>query len=831
MGELFMIQRFIKLILFLLVATNCWATDYYISTTGNDSDAGTVGAPFLTPQKCADVAVNPGDTCYFNDGTYTTGFTLTEYSGSAETPKNIEGITNANPAVVTVTGHGYSNGDLVAFTGLTDYLTTGMLHLQDHWYVIANAATDTFELNLIGGGNVDSTNFDPWVAGGTVRRIHPISFKAINRDAVIIDKSVTISGWSGSGLPANTYLSSAVGSTVSNIWKVGVTTPLTKKTSAAAVTSEGSWYYDSATDKVTIYTTSNPTLFTYKSGNGAYSIKGVSYILVDGIVAQYGGVLVGIGYYSGFPTDPAQLLEPGTSDIFLNHVTAQYGGGLGCVAIQTASTNPTTRVTFDYSTVAYCNDSTATGGNGHCFKFAANQNEDDGSYTTFSNGTVHDCVGHGIQTSNAWTHSSIFGSRVYNVALGAQAATVRCGWTGIVGADTDCKVFDNNLGGSDLAGTTSKVNQSGVYIQDEAQYAKIFRNRIHHNGFHGIYIFYTSGTYAPRNVLIFNNLIYNNGTAGIAGDSCHSVSIYNNSLYYNGEAATLGNGAGLRLKQNTCIGIAFRNNIVANATADSIYTKSYYQLTSDYNDLYTASGFSVTWNSVRYTSLVAYTEAATALSGPWDANSVTEDPLFASPSTGDFRIPSPTTPADSSGTNLISTIPKDYAQEDRQVPFDMGAYNTQGNLLVLPSVVLSSDFPARSGNVTVSFYTTGLDVENNWKIVFTLPSGFQLNQGGSTAVSSLVGIDGTVTLSSVGQIITLTRNADGTTTTPTLMGFTLSNIRNPSIAGVTGVYKIRIDDEVDAIQGESNDIPGSLISDVSPKSLTGLTINGAMLRP
>jgi hypothetical protein len=43
--------------------------NYYISTTGSDTNPGTLDEPFETIQKCADITL-PGDTCYIRGGTY-----------------------------------------------------------------------------------------------------------------------------------------------------------------------------------------------------------------------------------------------------------------------------------------------------------------------------------------------------------------------------------------------------------------------------------------------------------------------------------------------------------------------------------------------------------------------------------------------------------------------------------------------------------------------------------------------------------------------------------------------------------------------------------------
>lgn len=59
-------------------------TTYYVSTTGNDNNPGTITVPFLTIQKGADVS-NPGDTIIVQSGTYIEEINITK-SGSPDNP-------------------------------------------------------------------------------------------------------------------------------------------------------------------------------------------------------------------------------------------------------------------------------------------------------------------------------------------------------------------------------------------------------------------------------------------------------------------------------------------------------------------------------------------------------------------------------------------------------------------------------------------------------------------------------------------------------------------------------------------------------------------------
>ncbi len=78
----------------LFAAGSAQATDYYVATTGSDSNAGTMAAPFATLQKGVNTAV-AGDTVYIRGGTYnittpaTTGAGVNfTKSGTAQSPIN-----------------------------------------------------------------------------------------------------------------------------------------------------------------------------------------------------------------------------------------------------------------------------------------------------------------------------------------------------------------------------------------------------------------------------------------------------------------------------------------------------------------------------------------------------------------------------------------------------------------------------------------------------------------------------------------------------------------------------------------------------------------------
>jgi hypothetical protein len=77
--------------------------------------------------------------------------------GTNSTTKNITGITQANPAVVTSAAHGFANGDEVMIKSVA-----GMEEVNGRIFTIANVAANTFELE-----GVDSTGYGAYSSGGT----------------------------------------------------------------------------------------------------------------------------------------------------------------------------------------------------------------------------------------------------------------------------------------------------------------------------------------------------------------------------------------------------------------------------------------------------------------------------------------------------------------------------------------------------------------------------------------------------------------------------------------------------------------------------------------
>lgn len=85
---------------------------------------------------------------------------------SDDSPVTVSGITQANPGVVTATGHGFSDGDRVKL-----FEVGGMTEVIGKTYVVANKTTNTFELTLLNGTNVDTSGFTAYTSGGKVYKL------------------------------------------------------------------------------------------------------------------------------------------------------------------------------------------------------------------------------------------------------------------------------------------------------------------------------------------------------------------------------------------------------------------------------------------------------------------------------------------------------------------------------------------------------------------------------------------------------------------------------------------------------------------------------------
>ena len=87
-----------------------------------------------------------------------------------EGDKTITGITQANPAVVTATSHGYDNGDEVLISGVS-----GMTEVNGKRFLVADKTTNTFELQDKDGVDINSTSFTAYASGGVSNKVFELA--------------------------------------------------------------------------------------------------------------------------------------------------------------------------------------------------------------------------------------------------------------------------------------------------------------------------------------------------------------------------------------------------------------------------------------------------------------------------------------------------------------------------------------------------------------------------------------------------------------------------------------------------------------------------------
>lgn len=295
----------------------------------------------------------------------------------------------------------------------------------------------------------------------------------------------------------------------------------------------------------------------------------------------------------------------------------------------------------------------------------------------------------------------------------------------------------------------------------------------------------------------------------------------------------------------TAHNLKFKNNIVV---ADSAYVYAYgigstltTALESDYNQYYRRGGSTNLWASSGGNSPY-YTLAAWQSATGEDANSAYGDPLLVN--NGDSADPNlgGGSPAIDSGLEDPYTIP---AWLPATISYDIGPEGLRGSTVAagtFDDVATNMDkgyhkdyaglinvtvTPANYDAEAVTTYTISFQMPDkvtalgyDWKIKFTFPTGYTLSSGATSAMASS-SITGTFSSSVSSLSITGTRQSDGNSEFPGTYTFTVSNVKNPTNPGSTGVFYLETQKSDGTKVAEywsgtpnstSNQIPGITIS-------------------
>jgi hypothetical protein len=207
-------------------------------------------------------------------------------------------------------------------------------------------------------------------------------------------------------------------------------------------------------------------------------------------------------------------------------------------------------------------------------------------------------------------------------------------------------------------GRSSVSTGYGAYISNNCQYVNIEKNKIHDlfttmpastSGSYGLYITGNDAA-AGKELVIKNNVIYNiaseGANYGIYNSSSDNMRVYFNTISISKSTAAAGLAYGI-YQTTVATGIEIKNNnIVINKSGSGAKYALYFAtntsgIISDYNNLFvetTVTGAGVKnigyWTSARVT--FADWKAANTTS-PFDVNSVSGDPVFASVATGNLQ--------------------------------------------------------------------------------------------------------------------------------------------------------------------------------------------------
>jgi len=219
--------------------------------------------------------------------------------------QTITGITNANPAVLTVTNHGLANDTWVRVSSVG-----GMTQMNGNpYYIVKNRTTNTFTLQFPNGTAVDSTNWDTYTSAGTVRVTYKVTNATANTFELYTEQNGAVNGtgWSAyvSGGRVLTYIPDAI-----EIFKPGwETSGSTTNVATEALVRNGRQYGSGLTVNLT---------WTGVTPLNIQSNTGATYV---------GGTLAGAATTAGVRLQTRQYVQATTATV--NTITVVDGGEFG----------------------------------------------------------------------------------------------------------------------------------------------------------------------------------------------------------------------------------------------------------------------------------------------------------------------------------------------------------------------------------------------------------------------------------------------------------------------------------------------------------------------
>ncbi len=664
------------------------AATYYVSTSGNNANVGSIGSPWRSLQR-AETGATTGDLVVVNSGSYTendsvqhawnvtkgiswtaSGTVIVKSNASATTVLNVSGTNTASftgftfdaETTKTKAANLASGTTKKTFTRCTfkdstaDLILTG--NTNSGITILSSTFTTAAGEGIKSGGNTNLT-----VSGSTFT-LTGTSFSAYEYTAATAETGII---FSNNTVTANTTHAINITSVGHGVYTIRNNT---FTTAAAALRVAGRNSVTFTNNAVT-----STSYGVYLTSSGSFTIANNTFTVNSG---SPNPMLLATGSASGtllFQNNTMSINVPTTAGSPIQVDAGTWGTTLSgnTITMQTtgvtANTNGLMYIADQFSPVVQGNtlDTTGTGSlNG----INVTSQGGGGGVPRILNNTIRSRSWGGIGITLGRDNSTagdtkynggiiqgntIYGPYYYNTSLNTQVTThgILFGhnYNGIVQYNTvngeGYGIVMKSIGGSNTSG--------GVF------YNKLINNK----GFTGVRI---KGT---ANLAVTNNTIYADATTGYSSFDLINISINNAGQY----------GSGAMLRNNI---LETKGAVSSLITFDD--TTSQAGFTSDYNTIYrTTAGNSAYYDAV-------YKTFAQWQALGFDTHSLTSDPLFTDVSTYDYTLPY-NSPVIDTGTGTSFTV--DLLGNPLYGAADFGALEYQ------PPYVMATDQVDASGSLTV----------------------------------------------------------------------------------------------------------------------------------
>jgi hypothetical protein len=206
--------------------------------------------------------------------------------------QQVVGITKANPAVVTVTGHGYVSGDVVTFQGLYQSATTGMPQIADIPFTITVIDANSFSIPW----NTNQSNYTALSGSPTGAFVKKILYPYLYAPGVNVISAITLGATTTIDTTSahNFVVGQEVAFRIPSIW---ATTQLNSLPNLTVPGSPMYGYVIAVTDYNTVVVNIDSSAYTaFNSNETVASVPGLSYAQIVAVGdVNTGGVQISSG--------------------------------------------------------------------------------------------------------------------------------------------------------------------------------------------------------------------------------------------------------------------------------------------------------------------------------------------------------------------------------------------------------------------------------------------------------------------------------------------------------------------------------------------------------